>query len=303
MNRTVGGGSVGTDVPGVSSRASDAFVIRRAASFVLLTFAISFGIWLPIIASHRGWIGVSVPAGLAPLGVLGPVAAALVLTASNGGYEGLREMRAATTRWRFGRRWWVATLLVPPALVGGMYAAYLLGGGAGQRSTTVQLLQDAGPAAAIVVAGLVVVTLVLSFAEEAGWRGYLLPVLQTRTSALTASLVLGVVWFLWHVPLAYLPGQGGGQFPLLLWGATVTLTSVLYTWLYNNTDGSLVSVTLLHAGLNVWGPLVALHPDETGALLSAYVMVGGYGIVALVLVLVFGGATLADSDSVPARGT
>ena len=288
---------------GASTETSDRPVVRRAAEFVLLTFAISFGVWIPIIASQRGWIDVSIPASLAPLGIFGPAVAALILTLSTEGYEGLREIKADATRWRYGRRWWAATLFIPPALIGGMYGAYVLLGGVSQRSAMVQMLQDAGPSVAIVVPVLVLVTILLSFGEEAGWRGYLLPVLQTRLNALAASLVLGVVWFLWHIPLVYLPGQVEGQFPLLLWGTTITLTSVLYTWLYNNTRGSLLSVTLLHAGLNVWGPLVALHPDETGDPLSAYVMVGGYGIVAIILILTFGGATLVNLKSTPSKST
>lgn len=100
---------------------------------------------------------------------------------------------------------------------------------------------------------MILVTIVLAFGEEAGWRGYLLPLLQSRLSALSASLVVGVVWFLWHIPLLYLPGQdtGGEAFPIVLFGATVTLSSILYTWLYNNTRGSVLAVTLLHTGLNI----------------------------------------------------
>lgn len=270
---------------------------RRATGFVLLTYAFSFGIWVPIIAAERGWIDATVPASLAPLGIVGPAVAALVLTTLTGGREGLRALAADATRWRIGRRWWAATLLVPPALVGGMYAGYRLFGGAGQHSATMQLLQDAGASAAVVVPVLVVATLLLAFGEEVGWRGYLLPVLQTRLTALAASLVLGAAWFVWHLPLAYLPGQAGGQFPLALWGVTITLTAILYTWMYNSTRGSILAVTLLHAGLNVWGPLVALHPDETGDPLSAYVMAGGYAVLALLLVLAFGGETLTGSGA------
>lgn len=80
------------------------------------------------------------------------------------------------------------------------------------------------------------------------------------------------MWFLWHIPLLYLPGQQTGceAFPVVLFAATVILSSVLYTWLYNNTRGSILSVILLHAGLSIWGPLVALHPAETGDVLSVY---------------------------------
>ena len=182
-----------------------------------------------------------------------------------------------------------------------MYAAYLLFGGDIQTSTTVAMLRDAGPLAVIIVPVMVLVTIVLAFGEEAGWRGYLLPLLQSRLSALSASLVVGVVWFLWHIPLLYLPGQqnGGEAFPIVLFGATVILSSVLYTWLYNNTRGSVLAVTLLHAGLNIWGPLVALHPAETGEVLSAYVLTVGWAIVVVSLVIVFDGKSFTRTEHLP----
>lgn len=284
-----------------STEAEIDVLFRRASAFVVLTFGVSLAIWLPIIASHQGWIGVDIPAGLATLGIFGPAIAAILLQFATAGRSGLRSFWGAASWWRIGRRWWVATLLVPPVFIGGVYAAYLLFGGNIQMSTTVAMLRDAGPLAVILVPVMVLVTIVLAFGEEAGWRGYLLPLLQTRLSALSASLVVGVVWFLWHIPLLYLPGQqtGGEAFPIVLFGATVILSSVLYTWLYNNTRGSVLAVTLLHAGLNIWGPLVALHPAETGEIISAYVLTAGWIIVAVSLVIVFGGNLFTGTEHLP----
>lgn len=282
-------------------KAEPVVMFRRATTFVILTFGVSLAVWLPIIASHRGWIGVDIPAGLATLGVFGPAIAAILLRFATAGRSGLRSFWGAASRWRIGRRWWVVTLLVPPVFIGGVYAAYLLFGGDIRTSTTFAMLRDAGPFAVIIVPVMVLVTVVLAFGEEAGWRGYLLPLLQSRLSALSASLVVGAVWFLWHIPLLYLPGQqtGGEAFPIVLFGTTVILSSVLYTWLYNNTRGSVLAVTLLHAGLNIWGPLVALHPAETGEALSAYLLTAGWVIVAVSLVIVFGGKLFTRTEHLP----
>ena len=272
-------------------KAEPVVMYRRATVFVIVTFGFSLAVWLPILASHRGWIGVEIPAELATLGIFGPAIAAILLRLATDDRSGLGSFWAAASRWRIGRRWWVATLLVPPGIIGGVYAAYLLLGGNLQTSTTVVMLQGAGTLAAVVVPVMILVTIALAFGEEAGWRGYLLPLLQSRLSALSASLVVGVVWFLWHIPLLYLPGQdvGGEAFLIVLFGATVILSSILYTWLYNNTRGSVLAVTLLHAGLNIWGPLVALHPAETGEVLSAYVLTAGWAIVAVSILILFGG--------------
>ncbi|MFC6723724.1 CPBP family intramembrane glutamic endopeptidase, partial [Halobium palmae] len=112
------------------------------------------------------------------------------------------------------------------------------------------------------------------YGEEAGWRGYLLPRLQSRWGALTASLLPGVVWFLWHVPLLFLPGDTNGAMPLPLMAAFVVASSVMYTWLYNSTGGSVLAVTLLHGGFDVWNRFIASHPSNTGDPISGLMMVG-----------------------------
>lgn len=284
-----------------STEAESEVLFRRATAFVLLAFGVSLAVWLPIIASHRGWMGIEIPAGLATLGIFGPAIAALLLRVATAGRSGLRSFWGAASRWRIGRRWWVVTLLFPPGFIGGVYAVYLFFGGDIQTATTVAMLQEAGPLAVIIVPVMVVVTIVLAFGEEAEWRGYLLPVLQSRLSALSASLVVGVVWFLWHIPLRYLPGQqtGGEAFPIVLFGATVILSSILYTWLYNTTRGSVLAVTLLHTGLNIWGPLVALHPAETGDVLSAYILTAGWVLVAVSLVVVSGRKLFTQTEHLP----
>lgn len=266
---------------------------RRSVEYVALTFAISLAVYLPIIASDRGLLSVEVPAGLAAVGVLSPGIAALLLTARRRGTEVAWDLLGGLTRRRFGPRWWAATLLGPPGLIGAAYGTYLVLGGSVEQSSTVEMLGDAGAMAVVVLPIVVLVTLALALGEEVGWRGYLLPILQSRFSALGASLVLGVLWFLWHVPLAYLPEGANAAFPFPLWGASIVSLSVVYTWLFNNTGGSLLAVTLFHGGLNVWGGLVALHPSETGETISAVAITGTQVLLALVLVVAFGAATLS----------
>lgn len=280
--------------------------LRRAAAFVLLTFGLALAAYLPVIASANGLLAIDVPGVLAALGVFSPAIAALLLRVHDEGRAGVRRFVATTTTLPTPTRWWVAIVLGPPFLLGASYAGYLLLGGEFRLASTVsQFTNGANPA--IVLPLLVVATLVLSYGEEAGWRGYLLPLLQTRWSALGASLVLGVVWFCWHVPLLFLPGDTNGGFPLALWATSIVASSIVYTWLFNGTGGSVIAVTVFHAGLNVWGRLVLLHPNVTGDWLSAVAMTGGNVLVALALLVVFGGARLArptpvETDQFDASG-
>ncbi|QIB74276.1 CPBP family intramembrane metalloprotease [Halogeometricum borinquense] len=177
--------------------------VRQAITFVGLTFVVSLTVYLPIIASDRGWISITVPPELSALGVFGPAVASLLLLVRERGRAGLQNLIRDAAAREFGGRWWVATLAVPPILLGTMYAGYLLAGGLHTSTATVETLSAAGAEALVAVPVMVLVIVALAYGEEAGWRGYLLPQLQTRWSALTASLLVAIGWFLWHIPCCF----------------------------------------------------------------------------------------------------
>jgi membrane protease YdiL (CAAX protease family) len=135
--------------------------------------------------------------------------------------------------------------------------------------------------------------------EELGWRGFLLPRLQARHNALVSSIIVGVAWGLWHLPLFMLEGmppyydlgQSYGVLPALF-GYTVFFNvpwAILYTWLYNNTKGSLL-IAFVHHSSQAWFGLF-LDPDN---LIGPYL---GYTVVmaltAFVVVLVGGADNLS----------
>jgi membrane protease YdiL (CAAX protease family) len=95
-------------------------------------------------------------------------------------------------------------------------------------------------------------------AEESGWRGFALPRLQARMSALNASLLLGLLWAFWHLP-QYLTGgvQTGGMMPFFIFVPVTVVLTILFTWVFNNTRGSLVATTLMHFSYNFSGGHIA----------------------------------------------
>jgi membrane protease YdiL (CAAX protease family) len=272
-----------------------------AAGFVGLTFAIALAAYLPIVAGDQGWIRATVPGELAILGVFSPALAALALRARVAGREEVHEFFRGLTDHHFPTRWWLVTLLLPPFSFVLTYGAFLALGGEFVVAARLRTFLDAGWTVVFVAPITALVVVAVSFGEEAGWRGYLLPLLQARMGALSASLLLGVVWFAWHVPLVFLPDSANAAFPLPLWSVSIVASAVAYTWLFNNTGGSVLAVTLLHAGYNFWGPMVALHPSQTGNDLSAYLLTGFDVAFAVVLVLAFGASTLRGRRA--GRGT
>jgi membrane protease YdiL (CAAX protease family) len=164
----------------------------------------------------------------------------------------------AVTRWRVGLRWYILALGGPAVL---FYVAArfseLLGGE--PRPLPAQGWM-------VLVAG-VVGTLVHGIAngEEAGWRGYALPQLLRRRRALSASLILGAIWFVFHVPIMFVPNSIAGDqsfqtaLPFLI---SVLATSTLMTWVYRGTGGSMLLTILLHGAINVWPSLVGGTASE-----------------------------------------
>ena len=107
--------------------------------------------------------------------------------------------------------------------------------------------------------------------EEIGWRGFLLPHLQQRRSPLIASLIVGAVWFVWHVPVFWL--EGAAQKGSSMAGFVVVAMSILFTWVYNRTRGSLLLAVLFHTGVNtvgVCGGVVAPSLDESALFNGLY---------------------------------
>ena len=88
-------------------------------------------------------------------------------------------------------------------------------------------------------------------AEEFGWRGFALDPLQDKYSALNASLQLGIVWSIWHFPLYLIKGTfqnslGFGSISFFLYSLDIIPGAIIYTWIYNNTDRSILSVIIFH---------------------------------------------------------
>jgi membrane protease YdiL (CAAX protease family) len=98
--------------------------------------------------------------------------------------------------------------------------------------------------------------------EEFGWRGYLLPRLQQRWSPIVASLIVGVAWALWHLPMYVVPGAVYYGQPFWLFGSLVVLMSFWYTWLYNASNGRILPVVFLHGLHNAATVLYPFAPES-----------------------------------------
>jgi uncharacterized protein len=246
--------------------------------FFVLAFVLTWVVWVPRAA------------GL-PMGVVGqlwtwvPAVAAVLAAALTGGRADVRRLLARLLRWRVGW-WWYALVILGPAafaaVVGGVYV--LLGG----SWTT------AFPAATLGLASLalflVVLTLTDGVGEELAWRGFALPRLLERHSALVASVVLGVLWGLWHLPLVFTEGMALFGQPIWLLLADIVAKSILFTWVFLRTQGSVLIAALLHGATN----LVVVSPNvsSTGDLLLPVLALAAKWLLVGIILLVCGPALI-----------
>src|ERR687898_544687 len=208
-------------------------LVRRhpLITFFILTYAIAWILWLPLIVLQD-----TIPATpglvLVLLGSNVPSLLAIVLTALVLGRGALRKLLGRLLIWRVDPRWYLVVVLGPVALAGGMVGLNTLMGGP-TLSLGMPLLGVLSYLAFSIFPGS-------ALGEEIGWRGYALPRLQAKRSALSAALILAPIWGMWHLPL-FLAGwlQGDrtpAQFAAFLVSAFAL--SVILTWVYNSTGGS-----------------------------------------------------------------
>lgn len=221
--------------------------MRQAAVFVALTFAISWGAWGAAILTG------SEAAVWRVAGAFGPTLAALLLVVRSG-HEETRRLFSRFTRWRAPGWVWAFALLSTAALgLTALGVHSLLGGAPGW------------PAADVLALTPVIFLWVLAFSvagEEIGWRGWLLPRLLDRTGPVRASLAVGLVWAIWHLPLWALPGDFHAAIPVSLFFVQILAFSILYTWLWLNSGGSLIVAHVFHAASNTTLGILPLIPGE-----------------------------------------
>jgi uncharacterized protein len=208
-----------------------------------------------------------------------PSVVAIGLTAMVFGRGALRKLLGRLLIWRVNPLWYLGVVLGPVALVGGMVALNTLLGGPA-LSLGMPLLGAAIFFGFSIFPGS-------AMGEEIGWRGYALPRLQSRMSALSASLILAPIWGLWHLPL-WLTGAPG-RTPLIYAGFVLSAfaLSVLLTWVYNSTGGSLLLVVLLHATINL--PITLLYDDLGGRVTVPVLLYFGLMVVAAIVVVIVAG--------------
>jgi len=264
-------------------------------SFFILAFTISWLGFLPsVIGAAEAFGGLNLL-----VAQFGPaIAGALVLWYTGGS---LREWGKQIFQWRVPLRWWIATLAIPVVIFGVTSVGFASLGYQPELSRLPDPLTTFLPA-------LIGLSLIAGLGEEPGWRGFALPRLQAKYGPLGATILLGSVWAIWHLPLLAVDPRAshGITDPLVLAGLfTLTAIGILlyaffYTWVYNHT-GSILLMMILHGGFNTatvhlipFADDIVFGPTYT-TLLSLQVGVMLVSVIGLVLLT--GGRLGYDPDT------
>lgn len=202
------------------------------SAFLILAFGLS---WSAVIFYRLGLLPV-------PIFTFGPSLAAVIVAGMTGGRAGLKALFSRLFRWRVGLRWYSVALFAPLPLFVAIISINVLFGA--PVPTATQLA--AWPSLFGFFLGLVLSPFGGAW-EELGWRGYALPKLLSGRSWLAASLILGVLWAVWHLPILI---TGQIPWPNLL---AIMGMSIIFTWLFNNTQGSVLMAFLFHASIDAYG--------------------------------------------------
>jgi membrane protease YdiL (CAAX protease family) len=209
------------------------------------------------------------------------------VTAVTEGREGVVRLLRRVLQWRVGLAWYVFTFVGLPAIE---TLGTIAIPGALASTTPINWLPELMSAAIFFVYPAL---LAGPLGEEIGWRGFALPRLQRLAGSVKASLILGILWAFWHAPIWFSGQWSAPTVPniavYVFWIVAVTFT---FTWVFNNTQGSVLMAILLHGTMDVFPNafLLAHLPGaskmtEAGVLSMYWGLALGFGVFALLLVI------------------
>jgi membrane protease YdiL (CAAX protease family) len=219
--------------------------------FLTVTFGLTWAVWVPrALGIEVGLVG--------QLWTWIPAIAAVGCAALSYGRAGLRDLGRRLVLWRV-RWWWYPVILLGPLVFALVVAGFAVLLGEPWATARPVALTLSLPALAWT---FLMLTLTDGLGEEVAWRGYLLPRLLIRHSPIPASLILAVIWWLWHLPLIWTRGAVLEGQPLWLLLADLMAKSLIFTYVFLGTRGSVLIAILLHASTNLFAVSPPPRPDS-----------------------------------------
>ncbi len=237
---------------------------KKLFLFILISYVLSWICWIPVLNKIESGPFESAPLVLLLffIGAYGPTLTALLLTAFFDGKSGLKDIVSRLKLKKIKIKWILISLIISPVLYVITFVLYkLFNGSVGE--VNYGLL----PWIPVV---FIVPIIFGPLAEEFGWRGFLLPLLNPGSQPIRASIIVGFIWALWHAPLFWAKsGTAISGFevtvPLIaLFLIAVIGSSFIYTWAFNNTSGNISIAILIHLSMNSSGTIRSMLFPQMG---------------------------------------
>jgi uncharacterized protein len=235
---------------------------RDSSPWIFFAMALSWSwlFWIPAILLCHSDHTVLITS-LHYIGALGPMLSAIVLVYLTQDRKGQRDYwwRVIDFK-RIRGKWYTVIFLIVPALAGLSALIDFLSGGEGlQLEVAAQFLDQP----LMIIPSVIFILFFGPVPEELGWRGYALDPLQARFSAIFSSLILGIIWAVWHLPIFFIEGSyqynlGVGTLSFCIFMVSIVPQTMVITWIYNNTNRSTTSAILFHFMINLVGELFEL---------------------------------------------
>lgn len=251
--------------------------------YFLLAFVIAWGTWFPSFLHPESFRLLSF------IGLFAPAISALIVSFYLNKADGIKELLGRYARFRFGILWYIFAILLVPFL----FAISFWFDGLFFHTSFKNILLPTSP---YFIFAAFIWLMFINSGEEIGWRGFALPRLQKLfKNPIYATLVLGVLWSTWHLPIYLTPGQS--SFPLILFFFFTIGLSFIYTVVFNKTGGSLFSAILLHASTDVVPRIlnITLFKPTTWLILGILTWISA--IVLIFIDKYSSGHTLKNNDS------
>lgn len=249
---------------------------RFPLDYFLLVFILTIPFY--VIGGSKLPLPINLP--VSALGSLNPMIAAAILSYRRGRWRGVQELfkRVVDYRKIKNKAWYIPTLLLMPSFMLLSYAFMRMTG---------MPLPDPIEIPLLVAPLYFLFFLIGAVGEELGWTGYAIDPLQNRRGALNASLILGVIWAIWHsIPFI----QTGNPANWIFWQSVTTVgLRILMVWIYNNTAGSVFTAILFHDMINLSEflfPNNGSHYDPFAASIFIW-------LAAAIVIFIWGPRTLA----------
>lgn len=219
--------------------------LKEVSIFFSVTIFLSYCIFwgpialfkIPTVNLVRGGMGPIWAIVLIIIGGFVPSITGIVLTGVFEGKDGVRNLFAKSIQLKLGLKWFSFIIVIAIYYAFSLIFLYTITGGNFDYSQFWIQLPTIFP---LIILG--------PLSEEYGWRGFALERLLKCVNANLASLIIGVIWSLWHLPLFFMVGSSQYEFniPFLVFLVSVTSTSYIYTYIYIRTKQSLFSAIFIH---------------------------------------------------------